>query len=116
MLTKGNFLIHDGVELPLVRGFRIDFRDFLVKTIAERIARQVMPLDDHAKVLVLEIDGRFTRIVDGEVDTDGVAMMKDRSFITARIGDFESGHQAVGRGEVVGEETLDFYIAHLVGL
>ena len=75
-----------------------------------------MRLDDHAKVLVVEIDGCFARIVDGEVDMDGVAMMKERSFITARIGDFEGGHQTVGGGEVVGEETLDFYIAHLVGL
>ena len=106
MFAEVNSFVDDGIELSLIRGMRPDFHDFIVATIAEGIARQVMCLDALGKVLVLEIDGGITGIVDAEVDTDGVAVMEHGRFVADRIGDVKRGHQTVGRGEIIAEEAL----------
>ena len=51
-----------------------------------------MRLDDHAKIFVMEINGRVTRVVDGEINMEGVARMENGSFARYGILDFKCGH------------------------
>ena len=92
MFAQTDPLIHYGIELSLVGGLRSDIPEIFIGTITEGIARQIMRLDDFGEVLVLEIDGGITGIVNGEINSDRVSIMEHGCFVTARIGNVEGSH------------------------
>ena len=101
MFATVKLVINDGVKLSFVGLSSADFRNLIVTTITEGVARQVMCLDGLGEVLVLEIDGGLAGIVDGEINVEGVVGAKNHRLFVTHIDDLELRHQAVG-----GLETL----------
>ena len=114
--SRCHLVADDGVKMPLIRGLWHEGGDIVVNTIGEVVAEQILRFDDHAEVLVMEVDGLVARVEDGEVHLNGVAVMEDWCFRVVGIGDAEGCNQPVGRLKMVGEESFDSYIADMVYL
>ena len=57
---------------------------------------------------MVEINGLVVRVMDGKVDTDGVAVMEDGVFRSISVCDVKLRHQAIGRLEMLGNKPLKF--------
>ena len=96
----------NGKQMALVGLMCRDEDAVVVIAIAEIVAHQILRLDAHVKLRVVEINGLVVRVVDGEVHMEGVARMENGSFGIIGIGDAEGGHQAVGRLEMLSHKSL----------
>ena len=75
-----------------------------------------MRFDTKVEFGMMEIDGLMIWIVDGEVDMDSVAMMKDGRIVREGVRDAEGCLQAVCRLEKLSQEPLKFHSVDLVFL
>ena len=88
----------------------------VILAIAETVARQVMCLDAEVELGVMENNGLTVRVVDGELNMEGVAMMEDRRLVSRGVRDAERCLQAVRRLEKLSQEPLKLHPVDLVFL
>ena len=92
------------------------YGDVLVKTIAEIVAQEVLRLDAHVELRMMKVNGLAVRIVDGEINVDGIAMMEDWNFGFIAVCDAQRRHQAVGRLEMLRHKPMKFNAIDLICL
>ena len=104
----------NGKQMAMV-GLMCRDEDVVVEiAIAKIVAEEVLRLDAHFKLRMVEINGLVVRIMDSEVHMEGVAMMENGFFGIIGIGDAERGHQAVGRLKMLGFKSLKLNSVDLI--
>ena len=109
-----NVVIDYRIEVSVVGLLSGNHNLVVVKTIAEIVAQEVLRLNAHIELWMMEIYGLFVKIVDGEIHMDSVAMMENWRFGSSSVCDLKRCHQAVGRLEMLCNKPKKFNTIELM--
>ena len=109
-------LADNGNQMSVISLVGWDKDVVVILALADIVARQVMCLDAEVELGVMENNGLTVRVVDGEVNMEGVAMMEDGRLVRRGVRDAERCLQAVRRLEKLSQKSLKFHPVDLVFL